>query len=241
MGQPRKTKPLPNIAETAAQIADAPQNWIRARPRRHKASGRLDFPVAADQLKQQRIGFLAQVGRGRLDQQIEGLAQTLPGLRVDAVLAPILRRVLQIAVVGIYLEVLVRVGIFGADSAKGRTTRHRGRHPDDRQRTAQGAPTRAVFEEAVAALFAIICACLAPFFQEQDDRLRAASARVLWSGVHGISLLSMSGRLNQPKGMSAADMAELLVATILRGLQTWRRRLRTNKIEAAVSWLVSVF
>lgn len=77
----------------------------------------------------------------------------------------------------------------------------------------------AAFEEAVAALFIAVSDCLAPFFDQKDERLRAASARVLWSGVHGITLLSLSGRLNQPDGMSAADMAELLITTFLRGLK----------------------
>lgn len=75
------------------------------------------------------------------------------------------------------------------------------------------------FEEAVALLFAVVNDCLAPFFDARQDNLRAASSRVLWSGVHGISLLNVSGRLGQPDGMTAADMAELLIRNFLKGQQ----------------------
>ncbi len=78
----------------------------------------------------------------------------------------------------------------------------------------------ATFESAVAALFALVSDCLAPFFKAGQEDLRAASARALWSGVHGISLLNVTQRLNQPANMSAADMAELLVGNFLRGLKS---------------------
>lgn len=76
------------------------------------------------------------------------------------------------------------------------------------------------FEEAVALLFTVVNDCLAPFFSAEQTDLRAASGRVLWSGVHGISLLNVTGRLGQPEGISAADMAELLIRNFLRGLES---------------------
>ena len=85
-------------------------------------------------------------------------------------------------------------------------------------RPAADSPPPAAFDAAVAALFALVGDCLAPFFKPGQEDLTAASGRVLWSGVHGISLLNVTGRLNQPAGTSAADMAELLVGNFLRGL-----------------------
>lgn len=87
-------------------------------------------------------------------------------------------------------------------------------------RPSQESNPPAVFEEAVAALFTLVGGCLAPFFEAGQEELSAASGRALWSGVHGISLLNVTGRLNQPEGMTAADMAELLVGNFLRGLQS---------------------
>jgi len=75
------------------------------------------------------------------------------------------------------------------------------------------------FEEAVTLLFAVVNDCLTPFFTAEQEDLRAASGRVLWSGVHGISLLNVTGRLGQPDGMTAADMAELLIRNFIRGLE----------------------
>lgn len=86
-------------------------------------------------------------------------------------------------------------------------------------RPAQESDPPPAFEEAVAALFALVGGCLAPFFEAGQEQLSAASGRALWSGVHGISLLNVTGRLNQPEGMTAADMAELLVGNFLRGLK----------------------
>ncbi|WP_299393984.1 TetR/AcrR family transcriptional regulator [Pelagibius sp.] len=77
-----------------------------------------------------------------------------------------------------------------------------------------------LFEEAVALLFAVVADCLTPYFAAGEERLRDAAGRVLWSGVHGISLLHVTARLNQPEGMTAADMAELLIRNFLRGLKT---------------------
>lgn len=81
-----------------------------------------------------------------------------------------------------------------------------------------GGGTPAGFEQAVALLFATVDDCLAPFFSADQSDLRAAAGRVLWSGVHGISLLNVTGRLGQPEGSSAADMAELLIRNFLKGL-----------------------
>ena len=89
-------------------------------------------------------------------------------------------------------------------------------------RPAAGTVTPVWFEEAVALLFGIITESLAPFFGKAEERLREASARVLWSGVHGISLLNVTGRLGQPEGMTAADMATLLIRTFVHGLEAER-------------------
>ncbi len=69
------------------------------------------------------------------------------------------------------------------------------------------------------ALFGIIEAVLSPLFADGDSTARARSARVLWAGVHGISMLALGGRLS-PLGVSRAEeLVETLVICHVAGLR----------------------
>jgi AcrR family transcriptional regulator len=72
-------------------------------------------------------------------------------------------------------------------------------------------------------LLAQIEATLEPFFTPEQSALRARSARVLWSAVHGITSLSTTGKLSIITSQAAALLAEDLVQTYVAGLESGRR------------------
>lgn len=79
------------------------------------------------------------------------------------------------------------------------------------------------YMEKLAGLLAQIEATLAPFFKPDQHDLRARSARVLWSAVHGITSLSTTGKLSIITSQAAAQLAEDLVRTYLAGLESERQ------------------
>ena len=72
-------------------------------------------------------------------------------------------------------------------------------------------------------LFLIPEAALAPLFGPDEGESRRKSARVLWSGVHGIRSLASTGKLGVVASETVADMTRDLVRTYLAGLTAQRR------------------
>jgi len=93
-------------------------------------------------------------------------------------------------------------------------------------RMAGGAALPAWYADKVDGLFAIVEAVLRPLLpngdgtqaRAPDDRTRTAAA-VLWSSLHGICTLGLSGRLDQITGATVEAMATDLVDTYLYGLR----------------------
>ena len=70
------------------------------------------------------------------------------------------------------------------------------------------------------ALFAVVEGALDPLFPPGKETDRARSARVLWAGLHGISMLALSRRL-APLGVTTAeDLVETLVTCHVAGLRS---------------------
>lgn len=63
---------------------------------------------------------------------------------------------------------------------------------------------------------------LAPLFGPDDADARAAAARTLWAGLHGICSLSSSGKLQIVSTQSVRAMAEGLIANYVTGLRVNR-------------------
>ncbi|MCW2307145.1 TetR/AcrR family transcriptional regulator [Rhodobium gokarnense] len=70
------------------------------------------------------------------------------------------------------------------------------------------------------ALFAVVEGVLGPLFPPGKEAARARSARVLWAGLHGISMLVLSQRL-APLGVATAeDLVKTLVCCHVAGLRS---------------------
>lgn len=63
---------------------------------------------------------------------------------------------------------------------------------------------------------------LAPLFGTEDSEAKAAAARTLWAGLHGICSLSSSGKLQIVSSQSVRAMAEGLVENYVAGLRVNR-------------------
>ncbi|MBB4303762.1 AcrR family transcriptional regulator [Rhodobium orientis] len=73
------------------------------------------------------------------------------------------------------------------------------------------------------ALFAVVEGVLTPLFLPGEEAARARSARVLWAGLHGISMLALGQRL-APLGVATAeDLVETLVCCHVAGLRADRK------------------
>ncbi|MBS0538349.1 MAG: TetR/AcrR family transcriptional regulator [Proteobacteria bacterium] len=59
---------------------------------------------------------------------------------------------------------------------------------------------------------------LVPFFDDADDRSRAAVA--LWAGLEGVAALEVSGNLALEDGIDAVDLARSIVSRYLTGSET---------------------
>ena len=69
------------------------------------------------------------------------------------------------------------------------------------------------------ALFGLVETVLDPLFDPDDTEDRARSARVLWAGLHGISMLSLGGRLSPLGVQEAEDLVETLITCHVAGLR----------------------
>lgn len=63
---------------------------------------------------------------------------------------------------------------------------------------------------------------LAPLFTEDETMARQEAARILWSSLHGICSLSLSGKLSVVTAASVPQMAEDLIVTYLAGIRAGR-------------------
>lgn len=91
-------------------------------------------------------------------------------------------------------------------------------------RLPEGQELPAWYMEKLSGLLTQIETALTPFFSPDETELRARSARVLWSAVHGITSLSTTGKLSIITSQAGAQLAEDLVHTYLAGLESERRR-----------------
>lgn len=82
------------------------------------------------------------------------------------------------------------------------------------QRTGKPAPLPPWYAEKMARLFALVEAALPP-----EDPHRARSAKVLWAGLHGICVLSLSGKLDAVGSDKPEVLADALLESYLRGIR----------------------
>jgi AcrR family transcriptional regulator len=73
------------------------------------------------------------------------------------------------------------------------------------------------YHEKVRALFGLAEQALASFFPDGQEEQRRHSARVLWSGLHGICSLARAGAL--AKSESETTMADSLITNYVAGLR----------------------
>ena len=78
------------------------------------------------------------------------------------------------------------------------------------------------YRDKLDGLLARIEDALAPLMHDDDASARKRAARVLWSGVHGITSLSTADKLSSITAEAAGPLVEDLVSTYLAGL-THRR------------------
>ncbi len=71
-------------------------------------------------------------------------------------------------------------------------------------------------------VFGLVEAALAPLFPDQPEERRKA-ARVLWSSLHGICSLSLTGKLDLVGAQPVTEMADSLVDNYLAGLRLARQ------------------
>lgn len=76
------------------------------------------------------------------------------------------------------------------------------------------------YQQKLDGLLAKVEDALAPLMRNEDRQALQRSARVLWSGVHGITSLSTADKLSNISADQAAPMVEDLVRTYLAGLKT---------------------
>lgn len=82
-----------------------------------------------------------------------------------------------------------------------------------------GKPVPAWYQTKLDSLMSRIEDALAPLVDPADPAALKRAARVLWSGVHGITSLSTADKLSNITSESAGPLVEDLVATYLAGLQ----------------------
>lgn len=80
------------------------------------------------------------------------------------------------------------------------------------------------YGEQINTLFEIVERELAPYFGPRERLRQRVSARVLWSGVQGVSILEAAQQSVRRTGISAGDMSDLLISTYLAGLESNRKR-----------------
>jgi len=72
------------------------------------------------------------------------------------------------------------------------------------------------YEKSIEHALGIVQRELLSYFSDQEPAMAQASARVLWAGVHGISVLAVTGRL-QGDQVSPKKMVEMLISNYVRG------------------------
>lgn len=75
------------------------------------------------------------------------------------------------------------------------------------------------YDHKVQRLLGIVEDMLAPLFGRADTGDQVSAARVLWAGLHGITALSETGKLNLVTHQSAREMARSLAANFIAGLK----------------------
>jgi len=80
-----------------------------------------------------------------------------------------------------------------------------------------GAAVAESYLARVGGLLGIVERELAPLIGPTDAATLAASARALWAGVHGISVLDATDRSDLIGGLGATEMADLLIVNFVRG------------------------
>lgn len=75
------------------------------------------------------------------------------------------------------------------------------------------------YAEKIAKLFSIVERPLTPLFPDTPEQAQKA-ARVLWSGLHGICQLSLSGKLDAVGAASLQELTDSLIDNYLSGVQS---------------------
>lgn len=73
------------------------------------------------------------------------------------------------------------------------------------------------YEDAAEGVLGIVERELTSLFPSDHDHCARMGARVLWAGVHGISSLAVTGRLDVGYTLSAEDMIRMLIRNYLAG------------------------
>ncbi len=80
-------------------------------------------------------------------------------------------------------------------------------------------PLPAWYSAKVQGLLGLLEEALAPLFPAGAEAARQRAATVLWSGLHGLCSLSMSGKLGTVDEGDLDEMAHLLVGNFVAGLE----------------------
>ncbi|QKT04534.1 TetR/AcrR family transcriptional regulator [Ectothiorhodospiraceae bacterium 2226] len=78
-------------------------------------------------------------------------------------------------------------------------------------------PRPAWFQVKVERMFAVVERLLRDICPDRPAEELAAAARALWSGVHGVTVLAMTERLDTPDAPAAHELIDSLVTNYLRG------------------------
>ncbi len=73
------------------------------------------------------------------------------------------------------------------------------------------------FQEKVARMFALVESSLTPLASNHNQAEIKQAARALWSGVHGICILAISGQLDVAGVESVQDLTHSLMSNYLKG------------------------
>ncbi|MES9960200.1 MAG: TetR/AcrR family transcriptional regulator [Sedimenticola sp.] len=84
-------------------------------------------------------------------------------------------------------------------------------------RQAEGEPAPGWFQEKIEALFSLVETPLRQLDAGRGDREVRLAANALWSGIHGVCILGLSGSLEKANAGSTAAIAESLVSNYLAG------------------------
>jgi AcrR family transcriptional regulator len=82
------------------------------------------------------------------------------------------------------------------------------------------------YKTKLDSLLAQVEEALTPIMAGADPQARKRAARVLWSGVHGITSLSTADKLSTITTESAGPLVDDLVRTYLVGLEHWQPQAR---------------